>query len=77
MADPQYPNRPARVTPNLGIPVPADQDLADYVTGWGQVADATDTAVKGAVDNANTGFSSAISSAQAAALPYALLMMGA
>lgn len=81
-------NRPARTTPYLGIPVPADNELADYVTGWGQVADATDaktkTAIEGAsasfatqLDTANGAFGSAIASAQSAALPYTFLLMGA
>jgi len=88
MADPQFPNRPARTTPNLGIPVPGDQDLADYVTGWGKVADETDTRVGKAVGDATAGFtqqladaqtafSGAITGAQNAALPLNLMLMGA
>lgn len=70
-------HRPARLTPYLGIPVPGDDELADYVTGWGAVADATDTKTAAAIGAANDGFASAITSAQAAALPFALLTMGA
>jgi hypothetical protein len=73
MADPQFPNRPARVTPNLGIPVPGDQDLADYVTDWGAVADATDAAVTEAAQ----GISDQVAAAGAGSLPYTFLTMGA
>lgn len=65
-------HRPARVTDYLQIPVPGDDELADYVTGWGQVADATDAKVKAAA----SGISDAVANAGTASLPYALLLAG-
>ena len=57
-------HRPARVTTNLGIPVPGDDELADYVTGWGQVADQTDARITAAVASAVSGFATAIEDAR-------------
>jgi len=41
--------RPARLTPNFNLPVPADEDPADFVTDIGNLADAIDLIVQQAV----------------------------
>lgn len=47
-------HRPARSTPNLGIPVTGDDDNADWVTAWGATADKIDTAIPQAIQQAVT-----------------------